>query len=162
MTTIEEIYRAYSDDVYRFACWLCGDTTEAEDIVSEAFVRLWGSLEDVQVGTVKAYVLTIARNVFISRRRRNRRERQLPDELLDHSLPPDVTAERNDDVRALMDAMQMLPDGERAAFLLRFQQELPYDEIARILGISLSAAKVRVHRARLKLTELRSPCGEES
>lgn len=80
MTMIEKIYRAYSDDVYRFAYWLCGDVTEAEDIVSETFVRLWGNVENLQVGTVKAYVLTIARNVFISQRRRIRRERQLPDE----------------------------------------------------------------------------------
>jgi DNA-directed RNA polymerase specialized sigma24 family protein len=77
MTTIEEIYRAYFDDVYRFALWLCGDVTEAEDIVSETFPRLWGSFEDLQVATVKAYLLTIARNVFVSQRRRTGRYRQL-------------------------------------------------------------------------------------
>lgn len=40
MSTFEEIYRTYSQDVYRFSCWLCGDPIEAEDIVSEAFVPL--------------------------------------------------------------------------------------------------------------------------
>lgn len=125
-------------------------------------MRLLGSLEDLQVGTVKAYALAIARNGFISRRRRKGRDSELPDGLLDRFPPPDVVAERNDDVRALLGAIQDLPDGERVAFLLRFQQEPPYDEIARILGTSLSAAKVRVHRARLKLAQVRSPCGEKS
>ena len=161
MTTIEEIYRANSDDVYRFACWLCGDVTEAEDIVSETFLRLWGSLDEVQVETVKAYLFTIARNVFVSGRRRSGRYRQLPEKILDHLPPPDLEAEQKDELRSLMDGVQTLPEGERAAFLMRIQHELPYAEIARSLGISLSAAKVRVHRARVKLAELRSISGDE-
>ncbi|MBM4003029.1 MAG: hypothetical protein FJ295_07025 [Planctomycetes bacterium] len=66
-----------------------GDLTEAEDIVSETFMRLLGSLEDLQVGTVKAYALAIARNGFISRRRRKGRDSELPDGLLDRFPPPD-------------------------------------------------------------------------
>ena len=161
MSTFEEIYRAYSDDVYRFACWLCSDTAEAEDIVSETFLRLWGSFEDLQVGTVKAYLLTIARNVFVSGRRRSGRYRQLPEKVSDSSPPPDVATETKDELRAVMAAVKTLPEGERAAFLMRIQHELPYEEIARSLGISLSAAKVRVHRARVKLTKLRSTSGDE-
>jgi RNA polymerase sigma-70 factor (ECF subfamily) len=161
MTTIEEIYRAHSDDVYRFACWLGGDVAEAEDIVSETFLRLWGSLDEVRVGTVKAYLFVIARNVFVSRRRRSQRYRQLPQKISDDSPPPDVRAEQQDEMRALMDAVQTLPEGERAAFLMRIQHELPYTEIARSLEISLSAAKVRVHRARVKLAQLRSISGDE-
>jgi RNA polymerase sigma-70 factor, ECF subfamily len=60
----------------------------------------------------------------------------------------------------MMEAVQTLPEGERVAFLMRIQHELPYDEIARSLGASLSAAKVRVHRARLKIAEMRSASGE--
>lgn len=159
MSTIEEIYRAYSDDVYRFAYWLCGDVSEAEDIVSDTFLRLWGSLDDVRVRSVKAYILTIAHNVFVSGRRRSRRYRQLPEWVPDSSPPPDVTAEKNDEIELLMSAVRALPAGEQAAFLMRFQHDLPYAEIARSLGISLSAAKVRVHRARVKLAEVRTTSG---
>jgi RNA polymerase sigma-70 factor (ECF subfamily) len=161
MTTLEEIYRAHSRDVYRFACWLCGNAAEAEDIVSETFLRLWGSREDLHLETVRAYVLTIARNVYLTRRRRAARQRPLPSRLVDHSPPPDVEAEGKDDVRAAMDALQSLPDGERTALLMRVQQDLPYDEIARVLGISVSAVKVRIHRARLKLAQMRTSCGEQ-
>jgi len=161
MSTIEEIYRAYSDEVYRFSCWLCGDSAEAEDIVSETFLRLWGSLDDLQVETMKAYLLTIARNVFISQRRRSGRYRPLPENVMDSSPSPDVEAEDREEVRELMSAVGALPEGERAALLMRMQHDVPYEEIARSLGISLAAAKVRVHRARIKLAQLRSNLGGE-
>jgi RNA polymerase sigma-70 factor (ECF subfamily) len=50
-------------------------------------------------------------------------------------------------------ALAELPEGERAALLLRVDHDLSYEDIASALGISVSAAKVRVHRARLRLTE---------
>jgi RNA polymerase sigma-70 factor (ECF subfamily) len=50
-----------------------------------------------------------------------------------------------------MQVVQSLPEIDRAAFLLRVQHELPYDEIARTLQLSLTSVKVKIHRARLKL-----------
>lgn len=162
MSTIEETYRAYSEDVYRFSYWLCGDPAEAEDIVSETFIRLWGSIDDLQVETVKAYLLTIARNVFVSRQRRSKRYRPLPERVTDQAPGPASTAETADECRALMAAMKTLPEGERAALLLRIQHDVSYSEIARSLGISPAAAKVRVHRARIKLAQFRLDFGGES
>ncbi len=162
MSTIEESYRAYSEEVYRFSCWLCGDSAEAEDIVSETFLRLWGSEDDLQVETMKGLLLTIARNVFISRRRHSRRYKTLPDNVIDSSPPPDSEAEGKDEIRMLMAAVGALPEGERTALLMRMQHDVSYAEIARSLGISLSAAKVRVHRARIKLAEMRSTPGASS
>ncbi len=77
MTDIEELYRRHSKDVYQFACWLSGNPHEAEEIVSETFLRLWGSLDELKVATVKAYLLTIARNVFLSQRKRAKRRETL-------------------------------------------------------------------------------------
>ena len=153
MSTFEEIYRAYSEDVYRFSRWLCGDPIEAEDIVSETFVRLWGSRDSLQVATLKAYLLTIARNVYVSRRRRSQRYEPLSDSPHDSSPSPDEEAETEDELSALKSAIAKLPEGERTAFLMRTQFGLSYEEIARALGIGLSAAKVRVHRSRIKLAK---------
>lgn len=50
-----------------------------------------------------------------------------------------------------MAAIQALPEVDRAAFLLRIQNGLPYDEIARIMQLPLTTVKVKIHRARLKL-----------
>jgi RNA polymerase sigma-70 factor (ECF subfamily) len=55
----------------------------------------------------------------------------------------------------MLKAMQTLSEVDRTAILLRIQHEMPYDEIARILEIPLTTAKVKVHRARLKLAEVK-------
>ncbi len=153
MSTFEEIYRTYSEDIYRFSRWLCGDPIEAEDIVSETFVRLWGSRDSLQVATMKAYLLTIARNVYVSRRRRSKRYEPLSDSPHDSSPSPYEQAETKDELGVMKSAIAELPEGERTAFLLRTQCGLSYEEIARALGIGLSAAKVRVHRSRIKLAK---------
>jgi RNA polymerase sigma-70 factor, ECF subfamily len=148
---IEELYRRYAQDVYRFACWLCGDRTEAEDIVSETFLRAWTGNTHLEVSTVKAYLLVIARHVFLKRQRRAKRHAELGVDLADGAAGPDRRAEGRDELTAAMKALQTLPEAERAALLLRAQQGLPYEEIARSLDISIVAAKVRVHRARIRL-----------
>jgi RNA polymerase sigma-70 factor (ECF subfamily) len=51
--------------------------------------------------------------------------------------------------------MTRLPEKDRAALLLRAMEGMPYEQIARTLGISVSAAKVKVHRARLALVDIR-------
>lgn len=51
--------------------------------------------------------------------------------------------------------LQKLPEIDRAALVLRASEELPYEEIARMLNISLASAKVKVHRARLSLAGVR-------
>jgi RNA polymerase sigma-70 factor (ECF subfamily) len=56
-------------------------------------------------------------------------------------------------------ALQALPEIDRAAVLMRAEEGMSYEEIAAALGISLPAAKVKVHRARLKLAEARLPGG---
>jgi len=160
MTDIEELYKRHSQDVYRFACWLSGNPHEAEEIVSETFLRLWGSHDDVKVATVKAYLLTIARNLFLSERKRANKRETLPEVIQDDSPTPDVLAEQKDEVNATMKAIQLLPEKQRACLLMRVQHDVSYEEIARSLEISVSAAKVNVHRARLKLAQLCEASGE--
>ena len=149
----EDLYRRHANDVYRFAYWLCGDAAEAEDVVSETFLRAWTTEQRLELSTVKGYLFTIARNVLLKRHRRKRPagDAGAAPEPADRNPGPDARAEQRDDVAAAMTAVRALPEGERAALLLRAQHELPYDEIARTLGISLAAAKVNVHRARVKL-----------
>ena len=55
-------------------------------------------------------------------------------------------------LEVVLQALGSLPEGEKAALLLRVDYDLPYEEIASVLGTSVGAAKVRVHRARLRLT----------
>jgi RNA polymerase sigma-70 factor (ECF subfamily) len=155
MASIEELYRRYAQDIYRFAFWLCGNSHDAEDIASETFVRAWAGADDLRMGTVKAYLLVIARNLFLQQQR-SRRQGELDQNVPDPAPGPEQQAEQRDELRAVLQELQKLPEVDRAALIMRVQEGLPYEEIARCLGVSLVAAKVKVHRARLKLAAVRT------
>lgn len=155
MATLEEIYWRYAGDVQRFAFWLCGDPAEAEDIASETFVRAWAGADDLRMATVKAYLFTIARNLFLQSRRRAGRQETLELDVTDPAPGPEARAQQSEELRAVWKRLENLPEAERSALILRAQHGLPYEEIARCLGVSVVAAKVKVHRARSKLLALR-------
>ena len=149
-STFSDLYRSHGPDVYRFALYLSGDPALAEDIVSETFLRVWDSAAIVRMNTVRGYLFTIARNLFLHELRRRRRQDPLEDR---HSVATNPAREfgSRDDLRDTMAALQMLPEIDRTALLLCAHEGLSYEEIARVLGLSLSAVKVRIHRARLWL-----------
>jgi RNA polymerase sigma-70 factor (ECF subfamily) len=145
------LFREYGRDLYRFALFLGGDPALADDIVSETFVRLWGARERVDFQTVKGYLFTIARNVFLHERRRARATDPLDPDLEDRRPGPESEALARAELRQALAALQALPEIDRTAFLMRIDGGLAYDEIAASLGLSAAAARVKVHRARLKL-----------
>jgi len=146
-----ELYNSYAADVYRFALWLAGDRLEAEDITSETFIRAWVQHSKIRTETLKAYLFTIARNVYLGHRRRQKNHVDLEDTLPDPAPGPDELAESRLALMKIQKILQTLPEIDRTAFILRVQHELPYEEIARTLGLSLAAVKVKVHRVRKKM-----------
>ncbi len=90
--------------------------------------------------------------------RRSRRDDPLDPSAVDAAPGPDVTAGDRIALARVRAALEQLPDADRAAILMRAQEDMSYAEIGQALGISVAAAKVRVHRARRKLaTYLPSP-----
>jgi RNA polymerase sigma-70 factor (ECF subfamily) len=155
MTEFNELYRKHAPEVFRFALYLSGDRAEAEDITSETFVRVWTSPEPVRMATVKGYLFTIARNLFLQGLRRQRRQVALAEDLPDPASGPGARAESKAEIEAALAALQKLPEIDRAALLMRAFEEMPYEEISVALGISLAAVKVKIHRARLALSGIR-------
>ncbi len=159
MLSLEQLYGRYADDVYRFAFWLSGNAVDADDITSETFVRAWAGSAKIRTETVKAYLFTIARNLYLKQQRDNRTV-DLEDWQWDNlPLPEAVVAERWQ-LTAVLRTLHTFPEMDRTVLILRVQYELPYAEIARILGISLASAKVKVHRTRLKLAAIHSQLEE--
>jgi RNA polymerase sigma-70 factor, ECF subfamily len=148
-----ELYRTHAGDVHRFALFLSGDPVLADDIVSETFIRLWYARRRVDLTTVKGYLLAIARNLFLAEWRHTRRMTALDDRARDPRPGPERRAHANIDLQVVLAALQTLPEIDRAAVLLRAEEGMSYEEVAATLGISAVAARVKVHRARLKLAE---------
>ena len=151
MVNFHKLYESYAADIYRFAFWLAGDSSEAEDIMSETFIRAWVSHSTIRTETLKAYLFTIARNIYLEGKRNMPGQISLEDFFPDPAPGPEQLVESQLEIISVQRFLQTLPEIDRAAFIMRVQQELPYAEIARILEISLSAAKVKVHRVRKKL-----------
>jgi RNA polymerase sigma-70 factor (ECF subfamily) len=155
MTDFHSLYQTYAPQVHRFALFLCGDATLADDITSETFVRAWTSRGKIRESTLKAYLFTIARNLYRDHLRRNRRLAELEDNIEDHGPSLQSQTEQKAELDAVMAALRRLPEIDRAALLMRAQEGMPYEEIAEALEVPLTTVKVKVHRARLKLMQVR-------
>ena len=118
-------------------------------------MRVWTSPEPIVMATVKGYLFTIARNLLFQGLRKKSRHFALNDELRDPQPGPHVQAEQKEKLHSVMMDLQRLPEASRSALLMRAVDGMAYEEIAQVLGISLSAVKVKVHRARLTLEGLR-------
>src|SRR5262245_7544643 len=64
MDPFRELYERYHTDVYRFALFLTGDHHSAEDLAADTFVRAWTARDRIRQDSVRAYLLTIARNLY--------------------------------------------------------------------------------------------------
>ena len=156
MTDFEALYAHYSRDIFRFALYLCGNQAEAEDIASETFARAWNASGKIRAATAKSYLFTIARNCYLEGLRRGAMQARLDETTPDSTARPYTDAERRIELRRVLGALQKMPEVDRTVLLLRVQEGMPYQAIADAVGLSLSAVKVKVHRARLKLAQWRS------
>lgn len=144
----DELYEEYAKDIYRFSFWLCGNNDEAKDITSETFVKVWKNLGKIRTETMKGLLLTIARNIYIDNNRKQKKWTGL-DGL--HKTPvsgADKDVENKNQLESIYHFLDKFPEVDRTAFLLRVENELPYEEIANILQLSVPNAKVKVHRVR--------------
>ncbi len=148
-----EVYNRYVRDVHRFSLYLSGNAALADDLTAETFVHAFNGASRIRVDTVKAYLLAIARNLYrdtISRQRRMIPIGELH-EMSDLAPSADRIAADRQELSNVLKAIQELPEPLRDALVLAIEQDLRYEQIAAILGCSVPAVKVRIHRARLQL-----------
>src|SRR5882724_7052014 len=94
MTEFSAMYNKYAPDVFRFVMYLSGNRGDAEDITSETFVRAWAAPDSIVMATVKGYLFTIARNLFLQGLRQKSRAVPLHEGMRDPHPGPDVEAEK--------------------------------------------------------------------
>ena len=151
----DELYRRHAPDVYRFALYLTGQRSDAEDITAETFARVWTSPEPLRMTTVKAYLFTIARNLYRHGRRIQSRQVAIDEDLRDPALGPLAQAAQKQEVQSMLAGLQELPELSRSALLMYAVDGMPYEQIAQVLSLSLAAVKVKIHRARVALAQTR-------
>jgi len=159
MTQFHDFYEQYAPAIRRFALVLSHNAAVADDITSETFARAWTSAGNIRESTMKAYLFTIARNLYLDTLRHDRRRADLDESVLE-SLPDprpnvDVRVEHATELSGVLLAISELPALDRTALLMRASEEMPYEEIAEVMGLPISTVRVKVHRARAKLMKLR-------
>jgi RNA polymerase sigma-70 factor (ECF subfamily) len=154
MNDFHDVYVRYAGDVHRFATYLSGDPALADDITSETFLRAWTTASPIREATVKAYLFTIARNLYFAESRRASRHDELTDTIPSAVPGADDRVEHQASLARVLAALRRLPAVDRAALLLRTRDGMTYEDIAAALDLSLSNVKVKVHRARMKLAAL--------
>lgn len=143
---------------YTLALRITGDVEDARDVTQDAYLRAYRSLGefrgDAQFTTWMYRITANCASTSLKRRRRHRHEELGDsDELADaaHDVNPELRADAADLRDRLLSALDELPPKLRAVVVLRDVYELSHEAIATELGISVTAAKVRLHRARHRL-----------
>lgn len=155
---VEATYRG----VYSLCLRILGDPQDAAEATQDAYLKAWRGLQSFRGDAMfETWLYRVASNAALSkhrgRRRRQQHEAGMQDELLTE-VPAagsvEATAGARIEVQALEAALSRLPEQHRTAVVLRDVYGMSIEEIAKQLGISETAAKVRVHRARKKLKDM--------
>jgi RNA polymerase sigma-70 factor (ECF subfamily) len=159
-TAFDELVRQTYVDTYTLALRLCSDEEDARDVVQDAYLRAWRSIEsfrgDAAFSTWMYRITANCAATFVTKRRRLRTE-PLPSYLepadLHPESQPEGMAESSADLDRVGQALAALAPKLRAVVVLKDVYGMPHEAIADELGISVSAAKVRLHRGRRRLRD---------
>lgn len=144
----------YWEKVRRWLFGLTGRQHLAEDVAQETFLKAWTALPTLrEVETFRVWLFRIARHCWLDARRRSGAQRKVPltADLQGKQAGPLTEIIGHEAQEKLQIALELLPSKFRAAYLLWTQEELPYSDIAAILGISEETARWRVCKARQSL-----------
>lgn len=157
----EQLVRRHHPRLARYCGKSVGSITEGDELAQETLVRMWEARRDYQPRAPFAvFMLTIARNLCRNRvrdaGRRGRWHAEAPEarlEAVSSQSSPDVVDQllEREQQRRVRDAMLELPDMFREVLLLRFDQELDYAEISRIVGRNEATVRSRVFHGLKKL-----------
>ena len=152
---VQRAFDEHKDAVYRFA-WRMSSPAAAEDITQEAFLVLLTQpgRYDPSRGSLRSFLLGIARNLALKRWRTEHRLEPLED---DAFVAPALDLDRGELGEIVGRAVRALPPLQREVVVLAEYEELTLDEIARAVDAEVGTVKSRLHRARQNLKKMLEP-----
>jgi RNA polymerase sigma-70 factor, ECF subfamily len=137
---------------------MLGSEVEAEDLAQQVFIRVWRSAPRYKpTAKFTTWLFRITRNLVFNEMRRKRHFVDHTDDLTEPAerkeRGPDQVLLEEELQTAIQDAISKLPEAQRLAIVLRRYEELPYEEIAKVMGTTVPAVKSILFRARAELRE---------
>lgn len=137
----------YSDSAFRFLVKNIKDSDTAKDILQDTFTKLWEKKEDVEFVKAKSYIFTSAYHTMINNIKYNSLKFNIPQ-------TQTITSNSYNDINEVLnEALEQLPQIQKASILLRDYEGYSYNEIGDILNLSQEQVKINIFRARVKLKE---------
>ena len=165
---LNDLMDRWQKPVLSFILRYVGNRSDALDLAQETFVRVYRSRGRYSPkGKFSTWLFTIARNLCLNHARWKSRHPSVPTitddengsewnpalDLADPADTPDEAAEGDERARLVRDAVAQLPEKLKTPLLLFHYQDLPYQEIAKILGCSPKAVETRLYRARKEMAD---------
>lgn len=148
-----EIYKKFSDKIFRYLYWQTKDFRLSEDLTSEAFVKLWQEWKRIKRDFLQAWLFKVAHNLLVDWYRKKKEvslggyEVAYDDDLLER-------ISKDEEAKKLGKALNALPGNLKRIAILRFIEGLSAKEVATILDLSEVNVRVLQHRALVKLKEV--------
>ncbi len=153
----EKLIERYQNPVLNFIYKYVGDRFTSEDLAQEVFLRVFSSAADFEPrGKVSTWIFKIAYNLSVNEVLRRNRACRLAEAIEEDEI--EIVAldsfEAGEQKDILMKSIQLLPEKQRAALLLRVNEELSYSEIGKVLSTSVSSVESLIFRARENLRKV--------
>ena len=159
----ERLVPAYRRRVFGLACSMLRDRAAAEDLAQEVFVKLWQALPRYDGrARLSTWIYAITRNAAVSALRGRKRSVSMSDPAVFEEVEGRAAAPgTSDEDAALWHQVDALPDKQRQAVVLYYQEERSVEEVAEMMGLPVNTVKTHLHRARASLATALGKTGLE-
>ena len=160
----EQLVVAYRDQVFRLALRMCGSEADADEVAQEAFLSAWKALPNFRgESQFSTWLYQLTTHAAIDLMRREKRQIAAADitevNAADPAPSPQQQAEQSEQREIVRDAILQLAPEQREVVVLRFMEELSYEEIGAVLKLPSGTVKSRLNRAKAQLKEILSKSG---
>lgn len=160
----EQLVVSYRDQAFRLALRMCGSEADADEVAQEAFLSAWKALPNFRgESQFSTWLYQLTTHAAIDLMRREKRQIAAADitevSAADPAPSPQQQAEQSEQREIVRDAILQLAPEQREVVVLRFMEELSYEEIGAVLKLPSGTVKSRLNRAKAQLKEILSKSG---
>lgn len=145
----QRLHKEYGKSVRNFIYYKCGNLEQAEDIVQEAYIKLWENCKSIVLEKAKSFLYTVSQRLMIDQIRHEKVHLNFIKEKLSEEtrMDPSFFLIEKEFKEELERAISDLPEKQREVFLLNRIDKMSFEQIAEALEISVKAVEKRMHNA---------------